>query len=226
MQSQIVRLDIPLLLGVSVVFAALMLDGTLGRADGIVLATGAVSYTAFVLWSSRRETAAARADAAAAPPVDLPEGALAPRSTWFRVGQVALGIGLLVGGGRLLVTGAVTIAEAFGLSDAVIGLTVVAIGTSLPELATSLVAALRGESDIAIGNVVGSNLFNLLAVLGVTSAVTPIDAGGLSVVDFGVMLAFTAVLLPVAWTGFRIVRWEGGVLLAGYVAYLAVLLAR
>jgi cation:H+ antiporter len=127
---------------------------------------------------------------------------------------------LLVLGARLLVSGAVDVARALGVSEAVIGLTIVAVGTSLPELATSLVAALKDEGDIALGNVVGSNLFNILGILGIAALVTPLQPAGMSPVDLGVMFACALVLLPMMLTGRRISRGEGGLLLASYALYV------
>ena len=143
-----------------------------------------------------------------------------------QVALLVVGLGVLVLGSQLLVGSATDIAEELGVSDLVIGLTVVAIGTSLPELATSLLAALRGQRDIAVGNVVGSNLFNLLCVLGLTGIVSPdpIPVADSSLrVDFPVVLAATIVLVPIVWKGFRIERWEGFVLMAFYALYVAFL---
>jgi cation:H+ antiporter len=150
-----------------------------------------------------------------------PEGALW-RDGLFGVG----GLAFLVLGARLLVDGAVAVAEAVGFSATVIGLTVVAVGTSLPELATSVVAARRGQSDIVVGNVVGSNIFNVLGILGITACVQPIDTTGLSVGDVGVLIAFAGATLPLFWTDYTFSRREGGILLVGYVVYVGTLIAR
>ena len=127
---------------------------------------------------------------------------------------------MLVLGGRFFVEGAVGMARRYAMSEAVIGLTIVSLGTSLPELASSLVATLKKEDDIAVGNVVGSNIFNLLGIMGVAALVQPLDAEGISRLDLGVMLAVTLVVLPLMRTGFMIRRWEGALLLAGYGAYV------
>jgi cation:H+ antiporter len=141
--------------------------------------------------------------------------------------MVAVGVALLVLGARLLVGAATGIAEAFGVSDLVIGLTVVAVGTSLPELATSVIAAVRGQREMAIGNVVGSNIFNLTVVLGLTAAIAPggvpVDAAALRF-DLPVMVAVAVALVPIVVTGREIARWEAGVFVAYYVAYVAYLL--
>jgi cation:H+ antiporter len=130
------------------------------------------------------------------------------------------GLILLVLGARFLVSGAVTIAEFFGMGPALIGLTIVAIGTSLPELATSVVAALKGQGDIAVGNIVGSNIFNILGIAGIASLARPLQQGDISNLDLGVMVGLALVLLPLMRSGFRISRLEGGLLFIGYIAYV------
>jgi cation:H+ antiporter len=130
------------------------------------------------------------------------------------------GLGLLILGANLFVQSAVAIAKIFNVSDAIIGLTIVAIGTSLPELITSIVASYKKEADIAIGNVVGSNIFNILGILGITAILIPISSVGISYVDLGVMLFAAIILLPLSRTGFSISRLEGALLLAGYAIYI------
>ena len=138
--------------------------------------------------------------------------------------SVMMGLALLVVGANLLVDGAVAVARFFGLSDAVIGLTIVAVGTSMPELATSVVAAFKGEGDIAVGNVVGSNVFNILGILGVASLVQPLHIEQIGAVDMAVMVGVALLVLPLMRSGFRLVRWEGAVLLALYAGYVFYLL--
>ncbi|MGS0728625.1 sodium:calcium antiporter, partial [Shewanella sp. 0m-11] len=133
---------------------------------------------------------------------------------------IVIGISMLVGGGILFVDGAVAMAKSFGISEVIIGLTIVAIGTSMPELVTSIVAALKGQSDIAIGNVVGSNIFNVLGILGVTALIHPIIGSEISNLDWAAMIALAVLLLPFAYTGLRIGRREAGLLIAGYFAYI------
>ena len=154
--------------------------------------------------------------------VELPVGDAAG-PVWKQAAFVVVGLAGLVLGSDLFVGGATGIAEAAGVSDAVIGLTVVALGTSLPELATSIVAALRGESEIAVGNVVGSNLFNVLGILGVAALVRPLAAPGLEALDLAVLGAITLVLLPMMWSSRRLVRVEAALLIAGYVGYVGYL---
>jgi cation:H+ antiporter len=210
--AQVVRVDVPIVVASSGLLVALLVDGRLGGADGAVLVAGLAAYTAYTLWAAHREAAAVQAEAEAAGPL------------WRDVAFVAGGLALLAGGAHLLVSGAVSIAERAGLSEAVIGLTILAAGTSLPELATSVVAALRGQSDLAIGNVVGSNIFNVLGILGVTALARPLVPGGIGPVDLGVMCVLAVALLPLLRTGFRLDRWEGGLLLLAYAGYLAHLL--
>lgn len=215
-QAKVLRVDTPLMMAVSALLLVMVLDGRLGRLEGTVLVTGVLLYVAFSLWSARRESANVHAEFA--------EGVPAPSGSTLRdVIFVVVGLAVLVFGARMLVQGAVTLAEAAGLSDAVIGLTIVAIGTSLPELAASVVAAVKGEGDIAIGNVLGSNLFNILGILGITSLIQPLDAGGVRPLDLWVMVGFAVLLAPLMRTGWRIERWEGAALLVLYVGYLTYL---
>lgn len=224
--QRIVRLDIPVLLVASVGVLVLSLDNEIGRVDGIVLFAGIVAYVAWLVRSATRERPEVLEEYDEA--IEVLEGGEDDRPLAVQIGLVALGLAVLVAGSQLLVNSATDIAEELGVSDLVIGLTVVAIGTSLPELATSVLAAMRGQRDIAVGNVVGSNLFNLLCVLGLTGIVSgdgiPVTDDSLRL-DFPVMLAATAALLPVVRRGFRIERWEGVVfivLYVGYVGYLVV----
>ncbi len=136
------------------------------------------------------------------------------------VALILIGLVVLVLGSRLLVEHAVVLAEGFGISEAVIGLTIVAAGTSMPELATSLVAAFRKQPDIAIGNIVGSNVFNILGILGIASIISPINAPGISVLDYGMMLMFTVLLIPLLYSGRMLHRVEGSALLTLYFVYL------
>ena len=223
-QQQLVRFEVPLLVGLSVLILVIVQDGRIGALDGVLLVGGLVAYTVFVIRQSRRETATLRTEyarefghAAAGWLARLP----------VQVACVAGGLGLLGLGATWLVDSAVSIARALDISDAVIGLTIVAAGTSFPELATSVVAAMRGERDIAVGNVVGSGVFNLLGILGIAALVTP---GGLSVApalvnfDIPVMIAVAFACLPIFATGHRIARWEGVVFLGYYVVYVAYLI--
>jgi cation:H+ antiporter len=218
-----VRLDVPIMIGASVLLFVMAADGVVGRLDGAILFSGLIVYTFFLIRQSRRTTAAEQARAME--PV-LPKQ---PLSTLLRhVTLVSVGLLLLVLGSRWLVDGAVAIAELFGVSQLVIGLTVVAIGTSMPEMATSILAGIRGERDIAVGNVVGSNLYNILAVLGFSSLISPAGIPVASAAfnfDLPVMLAAAAACLPIFFGG-RINRWEGALFLGYYIAYTMFLVLR
>lgn len=213
---QLVRLDVPIMIGASVMMLIMGLDGVVGWADGLILVTAFVVYTVWTIRESRKQT---RAEESSEPPSPQP-------SLVLQGGYVVAGLGLLVVGSRWLVDGAVTAAEALGVSELIIGLTIVAAGTSLPELATSVMASIRGERDIAVGNVVGSNIFNVLAVLGVTGLAAPsgipVPQAALAF-DLPVMIAVAVACLPVFFHENRIDRWEGGVFLAYYAAYTAYL---
>ncbi len=219
---QLIRLDVPLMIGASLVTWALAMDGQLGRLDGVLLFGAVIAYTAFLIISSRKEKAGSADEGdefAAEFGLNEPPK---PYAWAVNLGLLIAGLVLLVGGSNLLVEGAVSLAKALGLSELVIGLTVIAVGTSLPELATSMIAAFKGERDIAVGNVVGSNLFNLLCVLGLASLVSPlpinVSANALAF-DFPVMIAVAVACLPIFFAGYRINRWEGGLFVAYYVIY-------
>lgn len=218
---QLIRLDVPIMIGASLVTYALAWDGSLSRLDGALLFAAVVSYTMFLIISSRKANAAAAADDEFAQEFGL-DAQPKPYASLINAGLVVVGLVLLVVGSNFLVEGAVSLARALGLSELVIGLTVIAIGTSLPELATSILAAIRGERDIAVGNIVGSNIFNLLCVLGLASLVSPqaitVAASALAF-DFPVMIAVALACLPIFFTGYAINRWEGLLFLAYYVAY-------
>lgn len=218
---QLVRFDVPLMIGCSVLLLAFAANGVIGHAEGALLFAGIVAYTVFLIWQARREkNAEVEAEYARAYPAS-------PVRRWLiDAGLVVAGLALLVLGAHWLVESAVVFARALGVSELVIGLTIVAAGTSLPEVAASVVAAVRGERDIAVGNVVGSNLYNLLAVLGVTALVAP---DGITVApsvvhfDIPVMIAASVACLPIFFTGYRIDRWEGALFLGYYLCYAAYL---
>jgi cation:H+ antiporter len=219
--AQVIRREVPVMIGVSVVALLMLMDGHLARWEGAVLLTGLIVYTVVTVRQARAETAAA-----VATKEYTAEIGPKPDNLGKSIALVAGGLGGLILGSHFFVQGAVTLAESWGMSQVAIGLTIVAIGTSLPELATSLVAALKKESDVAIGNVVGSNTFNVLGILGVAALVNPIDAPGLEWGDLIVMLVIAVALLPLAKSGGRISRGEGAVLLATYAGYTGWLLMR
>ena len=223
--QQLVRLDVPLLIVTSLVVYGMVLNGRLDQVEGGLLAAALVAYTVWLIRNSRRESSAAVLGEYAAEFAERAP-ATAGRMLLFLV-MVAAGLGMLVLGADLFVGSAVSIARGWGMSELVIGLTLVAAGTSLPEVATSLVAAVKGERDIAVGNVVGSNLFNLMCVLGLTGLVTPggIPVGAEAVAqDLPVMVLVAVACLPVFLIGHAIERWEGVVLLAFYGLYTAALI--
>jgi cation:H+ antiporter len=218
---QLVRLDVPVMIGAGVLTFALAWNGTISRIEGSILLALLAIYTIFLVIASKRENALAKVDDAASD-LGTDEAAAKPTGWVLQLALVLLGLGLLVLGSNLLIEGAVALARALGLSELVIGLTVIAVGTSLPELATSLLAVYRGERDIAVGNVVGSCIFNLLLVLGAGSLVS---TTGLSIspnalaFDLPVMLAVFAACLPIFFSGYRINRWEGALFFGYYIAY-------
>lgn len=222
--QQLVRLDVPIMIGVSVLVYLFGLNGQISRLEGLLLFAGIVAYTGFLIRQSRKETKEVQEEYAQEFGDGKPRGA---GQYLLNLVLVVAGLALLVLGARWLVDSAVSLAQALGLSELIIGLTIVAAGTSMPEVATSIVAAIRGERDIAVGNVVGSNIFNLLAVLGLTSLVAPdgvpVPAAALAF-DLPVMTAVAVACLPVFFTGFRIARWEGALFLGYYAAYVLYLI--
>ncbi len=217
--QQLVRLDVPLMIGVSVLVILFALDGSIGRLEGALLFAGLVVYTAFLIVQSRRESNKAVQQEYEQ---EYHAGPGGPAQTALNLVLIVAGLGMLVVGSRWLVDGAIAIARALGVDEVVIGLTIVAGGTSLPEVATSVMASIRGERDIAVGNVVGSNIFNLLSVLGLAAIVAPAGIGvapSLLAFDMPVMLVVAIACLPIFFTGYTIARWEGLVFLAYYVAY-------
>jgi cation:H+ antiporter len=216
--QQLVRLDVPLMIIISVVVLIFSLDGIFSRIEGLSLATSLAIYISFLIFQSRRENGDAKEEDDKKPGV---EGNA--KYGWVKnIAMALFGLALLVLGSRWLVDSAVAFAQHLGVSELVIGLTIVAVGTSLPEVVTSAIAAMRGERDIAVGNVVGSNIFNLLGVLGVASIVAPkgIDVSpAVTGFDIPVMIAVAFACLPIFFTGGVISRQEGALLLGYYVAY-------
>lgn len=224
--NDLLRRELPMLLAASLLCLVLLLDGRLDRSDGLVLLAGMALLTGWFVRTGLRASARAPAAAALAPPgvvrevPKVPEMPMPRALLWLVVGLAAL-----LGGAQAAVVGAQALAQALGVPDLVVGLTVIAIGTSLPELAVTAVAALRGEHDLAVGNIVGSNLFNLLAVIGTAGTLRPgsLDPEVLTL-HLPVMLAFTVALFLMAWhwrrrDGGRISRPEGGALLLAFLVY-------
>lgn len=221
--QKLIRVDTPLVIAASVLAWVLAMDGTLGFWDGLLLFVGIIVYTVFAVVQSRRESRAVQAE------YDREIGTKKHGAKGYALDAlfIVVGLGLLVQGSDWLVDGATTMARAFGVDDVLVGLTIVAVGTSLPELATSVLASIKGERDIAVGNVIGSNLFNLLGVLGLAGLFAPEGipvAQSMILVDFPIMLAVAVACLPVFFSGHLIARWEGFVFLGYYVAYTAFLI--
>ena len=215
---QIIRIDAPIALAVALILPLLLFNGHLGRLSGAFLFTGIICYIVMNVFLARKESNTAQ------PSSDGEPLEAAPTRHWIiDVLLILGGLGILVLGSRLLVDNAVVLAKGLGVSEALIGLTIVAAGTSMPELATSVVAAIRKQPDIAIGNVIGSNVFNILGILGVSSMVAPLNATGITMLDYGFMIAFSLLLLPLLYTGRVLHRVEGLLLLGLYGVYLFLL---
>ena len=223
---QLIRQEVPIMIGASLLLLLLSLDGRIGLTDAALLLALLIGYTVFLVVQSRRQTRAAQDEYTEAfgPAV----AATWDRSPFVQIGLVLAGLAALVLGAQWLVEAAVTFAKALGVSDLVIGLTIVAAGTSLPEVATSIAAAIKGERDIAVGNVIGSNTFNILGCLGLAGLAAG-DAGlivppSVQAFDIWVMLAVALACVPVFLTGREIARWEGAVFVLYYVGYVAYLI--
>jgi len=201
-----VKKDIPFSVGASLLLMLLALNSFLGRVDGIILLLGFAAFMAYTLRQAKTD----KAD----------EVQAEPSSVWKNVLFLLGGLLLLAVGSNVFVGHASSLALALGVSEGVVGLTVVAGGTSLPELATSVVAARKGQSAIAIGNVIGSNVFNILLILGLTATISPLQITGITTIDMAVMLLSVALVWLFSFTRFTVERWEGAVLVGGYLVYL------
>ncbi len=213
------RRDAATVITASLLFLVLVLAGgsTLGRVDGVILLIALVTYLVWAYWSERYHAA----PSAELHKAEAEELTTLPKSVGWIVVAVITGLLLLISGSQVLLMGAVGIAQHFGVSEAVIGLTLVAVGTSLPELSISVIAALRRHTDVAVGNVLGSNIFNLLGILGVSALLQPLPVHArILQFDQWVMLATALLVLLFLYTGRRISRLEGGILLIGYGLYL------
>jgi len=223
--KQLVRLDVPLMITVSVLLLLISLDGNISRSEGLLLMAGIVAYTVFLFYYNTYNTRKNREAAATLVEKTSPDRTYKSYAT--NLFFIVSGLFLLVVGSQWLIDGAIVFALRLGVSELVIGLTIVAAGTSLPEVATSIIASIRGERDIAVGNVVGSNIFNILAVLGLSSLLAP---NGINVApsvlrfDIPIMIAVAVACLPIFFTGHLIARWEGLLFLGYYAAYIVYLL--
>ncbi len=223
--QQLIRFDVPLMISLSILTAVLAIDGRIGRLDGVLLFVGLVAYTIWAVVKSRNETAKIKGEYAAE--YSARKSVLAGR-TVLNIVFVVVGLVLLVMGSHWFTDSAISIARQLGFSELVIGLTIVAAGTSLPEVATSVIAAFRGQRDIAVGNVVGSNIFNIMGVLGLSSIVS---GEGVAVsetalyLDIPVMIAVAFACMPIFFTQNIIARWEGGLFFLYFLAYTGYLIA-
>ncbi|MDH3490006.1 MAG: calcium/sodium antiporter [Nitrosopumilus sp.] len=212
-----IRKEIPLMIGISFLLFAIILDGKIDFIDGVLLVVGIIIFTWYSYRSSKKD-----ADIEKIPVAQVLQKNVFSKSIIFMMA----GLLLLIGGSFLTVDNAVIIGTSFGISKLFMGLTVVAIGTSLPELITSIVAARKGHADLAVGNIIGSNIFNIMAILGISSLISGITVSEQVLIDVGIMLAFSLVLIPIMRSGFIISRKEGIFLIAGYVGYVIFLFYR
>lgn len=207
-----VKKDIPFSVGASVLLILLAFDSFMSRIDGIILLIGFAVFMAYTLLQAKKGQAEET-------------GEIKQINPWLSTLYVVLGLAMLVAGSNLFVDSASSVAYALDVSEGVVGLTVVAGGTSLPELATSVVAARKGQSAIAIGNVIGSNVFNILLILGLTATISPLQIEGITTIDMAVMLLSVALVWLFSFTKFTVERWEGALLVVGYLAYLGWLIS-
>jgi cation:H+ antiporter len=218
-QLRMVRVELPIVIGVSFLLWGLASLGQLVRWEGFILVGAFAAFMLYLLKCSKDEPAVVQAEF-------TEENPKANRNLGWTVGLIVVGLTALMGGAHICVGAAVTLAKMWGMSELVIGLTIVAIGTSLPELASSVMAAYRGHADIAIGNVLGSNIYNVLCVLGITSIITPLPTAAptLMWLDIPVMIGFALVLVPMMLMGLKITRWNGAFLLGAYALYVGYVL--
>lgn len=208
-----VKKDIPFSVGASVLLMLLVIDAFLGRIDGILLLLGFAAFMFYTLSQAKKGE------------VEKKEETVKQTNPWLSSLFVIVGLALLVAGSNIFVDAASRVAYSLGLSEGVVGLTIVAGGTSLPELATSVVAARKGQSAIAIGNVIGSNVFNILLILGLTATISPMQIQGITLVDMGMMLGSVSLVWLFSYTRYTVERWEGALLVGGYLVYLGRLLS-
>ena len=207
-----VKKDIPFSVAASVLLMLIAFDCFLGRFDGILLLIGFAAFMAYTLMQSKKGQTETVEE-------------VKQQNPWLSAFYIVTGLALLVVGSNLFVDSASSVAAALGVSEGVIGLTVVAGGTSLPELATSVVAARKGQSAIAIGNVIGSNVFNILLILGLTATISPMQIEGITTIDMAVMLLSVSLVWLFSYTRFTVERWEGALLVGGYLVYLGWLIS-
>lgn len=212
-----VRKDIPFALFASVILLIMCLDGNISRLDAGIL------FVLFLVFMYVTLKGAKTKEDDTTAKIESIEDKKKPMAVWLSIVWIIVGLACLIGGSNLFVEGATKVAEHIGVSEAVIGLTIVAGGTSLPELATSVVSARKGNSGIAIGNVLGSNVFNILAILGVTGVITPMHLQGITMLDLSMMVFSTLLVWLFSFTKYKIARWEGVVLTIVFIGYMVVL---
>ena len=213
-RSELIKREVPVMIAVTLGLCLLLLDGLVTRLEGLALVVGSICYTTLAYVAARRDRNSVVAE-------EFKEALTEKRrAAWLDMLFVIIGFVLLLAGANLLLNGAVLVAERFAVSQVVIGLTIIAIGTSLPELATSVMASLKREPDVAFGNAIGSNILNILLILGVAALIRPIETQGLRLFDIGALIASAVILFPLMWRGWVLNRWEGVFLLAAYVAYI------
>lgn len=217
--QQLVRLDVPIMIAVSTIMLIMSIDGVISPIDGFILFSGLIAYTTFLIKQGRKENKGVQLEYS-----NEYSGAELSTKAWSsNIILVVVGLITLVLGSNLLVESAITIARIFGLSELLIGLTIIAAGTSMPEVATSITASIKGERDIAVGNIVGSNIFNILAVVGLSSTLSKTGItvpGSAFAFDFPIMIAVALACLPIFLSGHKIARWEGALFFFYYLAYI------
>ncbi|MBN2403601.1 MAG: sodium:calcium antiporter, partial [Spirochaetes bacterium] len=211
---------VPLMIGITILLYVFGLDGRISRPEGFLLFAGIIAYVAFAIWQSRHPEKKVKKEYAQ----EYGEEPLKFKPKWpLNLLFIVIGVLMLVAGAGWLLEGAVAFAKALGLSELIIGLTIVSVGTSLPEITTSIIASVRGESDIAVGNVIGSNIFNILSVMGITAILAadgvPVAPAALHF-DMPVLIIASVACLPIFFTGHQIYRWEGFLFVIYYVVYI------
>lgn len=209
---KVLKREVPLMIAITVLLALMLFAGEINQLEGLLMIAGSIAYVGMTFATARNNRAAIKAYAD-----ELPKPT---RAVWLDLALTIGGLGVLWLGARALLDGVVAVAQQIGISQVVIALTVVAIGTSLPELATSTVAAFKGEGDLAVGNAIGSNILNILAILGIAALIRPIATNGLRPFDIAALVLSAIVILPIMWRGYVINRWEGALLLIGYATYM------
>jgi len=217
-QAQVIKREVPIMILVTLLLFIFLINNEINRLEGVIFFIGIIIYSFIsVVLAKKEKNKKVEAEFA--------EGvAKKTLKIWMAILFIIVGLMFLVYGSNLFLEAAVEIAKILGMSEAVIGLTIIALGTSLPELVTSAVASYKNESDIAIGNVVGSNVFNILFILGITAIIVPVSARGITLIDITAMLLTAIVILPLAWSKFNLNRTEGAFLLIGYFVYMYYLL--